>query len=89
MSAIVKKSEARDIPNNTKKPYLGIIGLACTKQCLHRIVAWNYESCKIDEEFAANVEEYKEEVDTDQTKEGIDLWYRGLLLKVIEHRVLG
>jgi hypothetical protein len=68
---------------------LGVINLGGTEQCLQRVVSRNHESSKVDEEFAADVKEDKEEVETDQAEEGIDLGDAGLFLEVVEDRVLG
>lgn len=68
---------------------MGIINLAGTEQCFQRIVSWNYESRKVDEEFASNVEEDEEEVEADKAKEGVDLGHTGLSLKIVERRVFG
>jgi len=76
------------IDNPVGQP-LCVINLACTEQCLKGVIARNDESRKVDQELAANVEENQEEVETDESEEGINLWDGGLLLKVVEGRILG
>ena len=72
----------------TQGSYLSIIGLTSAEERFHGIVTGNDESRNIDEEFASNIEEDKKEVDADQSEESIDFWNRGLLLEVVEHRIL-
>lgn len=67
--------------------YLSVVGFAGAEQRVQRVVARNDESCKVHEEFASNVEEDEEEVDPGKAEEGIDLWYRGLLLEIVQSRV--
>jgi hypothetical protein len=69
--------------------YLGIIGLAGAEECVKGIVSGNDETGKVDKEIAANVEEDEKEVEADKTKEGVDLGHAGLLLEVVEGRILG
>jgi len=69
--------------------YLGIVGFAGAEECLEGIVSGNDETGKVDKEIAANVEEDEEEVEADKTKEGVDLGDAGLLLEVVEGRILG
>jgi len=82
------KNREEGVDNPVCQP-LGVINLGGTEQCLQRVVSRNHESSKVDEEFAADVKEDKEEVETDQAEEGIDLGDAGLFLEVVEDRVLG
>ena len=72
-----------------KDAYLGIINFACTEQSLQGVVTWDKESGKVHKKVAGDVEENKEEVDADETEKGVDLRHRGLLFKVVEHRIFG
>ena len=69
--------------------YLSIIGLAGREQSVHGIVSGEQEASKVDEELAGDVEEDEEEVDSDETEEGIDFRDGRLLLEVVESWVLG
>lgn len=69
--------------------YLSIIGGASGEEGMERVVARNSETGEVDEELAENVEEDEEEVDADNTQEGVDLGDGGLPLQVVEDRVLG
>lgn len=68
---------------------LGVVDLAGAEQSLQGIVTRNDEACKVHQELATNIEEDKEEVETDQAKESIDLRHAGLSLEVVKDRVLG
>lgn len=68
---------------------MSIIGFARTKQSLKRVITRNEETSKIYEKLPSNVEENEEKVNGDKTEEGIDFRDRGLLLEVVERRVLG
>jgi hypothetical protein len=68
---------------------LGVVDLACAKQGIEGVVPWDDETCEVDEEGAADVEENQEEVNSDQAEEGIDLGDAGLLLEIVERRILG
>jgi len=67
---------------------LGIIGSAAAEQRLDRVVTRNEESGKVDEELAGDVEEDERGVKGTETKDDVDLWNRGLLLKVVQSWVL-
>jgi hypothetical protein len=69
--------------------YLGVILLIVGEERLQRIVPRDDEPGGIDKELAGDVEEDQEEVDGDETEEGIDLRDRSLLLEVVEQRILG
>ena len=71
-----------------RRSYLCIISFACAEQSFQRIVSWNDKTCDIDKEFSCNVEEDEEEVNCDEAEESVDFGYRGLLLEVVEHRIL-
>ena len=73
----------------TQEAYLSIIDLARTEKRIKGIISWNKESCKVHEEFAGDVEEDQEKVDSDEAEESVDLRYGCLLFKVVEHRILG
>ena len=68
---------------------MGIINLACTEQSFEGVVPWDKESGKVDKKVSGDVEEDKEEVDADETEEGVDLRHRGLLFEVVEHWIFG
>jgi len=68
---------------------LSIIHLACAEQCVKRIVSWDDEAGKVDQELASNVEEDQEAVDTGKAEEDIDFGNVRLLLEVIEDGVSG
>jgi len=76
------------IDNPISQP-LSIIRLARTEECLERVVARNDKAGSIDEELSSDVEEDEEEIDSDEAEEGIDLGHAGLLLEVVEQRILG
>ena len=68
---------------------MSIVNLACAEQCLQRVIPWDDKSCDIDKEFPSDVEKDKEEVNSDQAEEGVNLRDRRLFLEVVEYRVLG
>lgn len=69
--------------------YLGVIRGTGREESLEGVVAGEEETGKVDEELASDVEEDKEEVDSDQAEDHVDLGDIGLTLKVVEDRVLG
>lgn len=69
--------------------YLRIINFTRTKQSVQRIVSWDEKASKVYEKLSSNIEEYEEEIDSDETEEGIDFWHGCLFLKPIEGRILG
>lgn len=75
--------------NNPVRQPLCVIGLASGEQCVERVVARDDEAGQVNKEFTGNVEENQEGVNTDQTKDHVDLGDGGLTLKVVEDRVLG
>lgn len=69
--------------------HVGVIGLAGGEESLERVVAGDDETSEVDEELSSNVEEDQEEVESAETQDGVDLGDGGLLLEVVEGRVLG
>jgi len=68
---------------------LRIIGLADAEQGLERVIAGDHKACEVHEQLAADVEEDKEEIARYQPKDSIGLWDGGLLLEVVQERILG
>ena len=54
----------------------------------HGVISRDQKSSKVHEEFSRNVEEDQEEVDPHESKEGIDLWNRCLLFKIVQGWIL-
>jgi hypothetical protein len=75
------------IDNPVRQP-LSIINLATAKPGLERVVPRDDEASEVDEELASDVEEDEEEVESDEAEEDIDLGNVGLLLEIVEDRVL-
>lgn len=69
--------------------YLSVIRGARGEEGLERVVTGEEETGEVDEELASDVEEDKEEVDTDETQDNVDLRNIGLTLKVVQNGVLG
>lgn len=68
---------------------LGIIGLAAREEGAERVVGRNREAGGVDKELASDVKEDEEEVEGAETQDDVDLRHAGLLLEVVELRVLG
>jgi len=68
--------------------YLSIVRPTGAKQGFQRVVSGDKESGKVDKKFSGDVEEDKEEVDSHEAEEGIDLRHRCLLFEVVEHGIL-
>lgn len=68
---------------------MGIVHLGDGEQSLQRVVARDDEAGDVGQELATEVEDDEEEVQGDKTNDGVDLGDRGLLLEVVESRVLG
>lgn len=68
---------------------MSVVHLGCGEQSLQRVVARDDEAGNVGQELAAEVEDDEEEVQGDKTNDGVDLGDRGLLLEVVESRVLG
>ena len=66
-----------------------VVNFAGAEQCFQGIVSGKDKTSEVDQEFAPNVKEDKEEVETDKAEESINLGNAGLLLKVIESGVFG
>jgi len=81
------KDGEKGVDNPVRQP-LSIINLATAEQCLERVVSREDEACEVDEELASDVEEDEEEVESDEAEEDIDLRDVGLLLEIVEDRVL-
>ena len=67
---------------------LRIIRLAHGEDSLHRPVSWQREASGVDQELAGDVEEDQEEVEGAQAEDDVDLGHGGLLLEVLQLRVL-
>lgn len=63
--------------------YLCIIHLTGAEQGIEGVIARDDKSGKVHKKLPSDIEKDEEEVDSDKSKEGIDLWHGGLLLKVI------
>ena len=87
MKEISGSTDARH--GGIKEAYLSVIDLTCTEQSLERVISWNEEACKVHKEFAGNVEEDQEKVNSGEAEESVDLGHGSLLLKVVEHGILG
>lgn len=68
---------------------MSIIRFADAEQGFEGIVSWDEEPSEIYKEFASNIEEYEEEVDSNEAEKSIDFGYRSLFLEVVEHGVFG
>lgn len=64
--------------------YLGIIDFALTEQGIQGVISRDQEAGKVHKKLAGDVEEYQEEVNSNEAKEGIDLGYGSLPFEVIE-----
>lgn len=69
--------------------YLSVVSSARGEEGLQGVVAGKEETGKVDKEFASNIEEDQEEVDTDETQDHVDLGDGSLALQVVQDRVLG
>lgn len=67
---------------------LGIIGLAGREDSFERIVSGDDEASKVGKNLSSEVEENEEEVEADNTKDGVHLGDGCLLLEVVEDLVL-
>jgi hypothetical protein len=68
---------------------LRIISLVDAKERIEGVVAWDDEASDVCEELTSDVEEDEEEVRCSETEEGIDFWYGGLFLQVVQDWILG
>lgn len=67
---------------------LGIIGLAGREDSFKGIVSGEDETSKVGKDLTSKVEENEEEVEADNTKNGVDLGDGRLLLEVVEDLIL-
>ncbi len=68
---------------------MGIIRFVDAEQGLKGIVPGNDETSNICKELTTDIEKDEGEVGCDQSEKGIDLGNRGLLLEVVQSRILG
>ena len=68
---------------------LGVIGLAGREQRIERVVCWDGEADSVDEEVGADVEEDKEEVESAEAEDNVDLWHVGLTFEVVQGVIFG
>jgi hypothetical protein len=68
---------------------LGVIGLASAEEGLEGVVGRDDEAGGVDEELSSDVEEDQEEVQGTKAEDDVDLGHIGLLLKLLQLRVLG
>jgi len=81
------KDGEESIDNPICQP-LSIVNLAAAEQRLQGVVSRDDEAGEVDQKLAANVEEDKEEVETDEAEKDVDLGDIGLLLEIVEDGVL-
>ena len=74
---------------STYRQPLCIVRFADTEKCFQRIISGNDETSQINEKRPSNIEKDQEEVETDKAEEDINLRNTGLLLKIVESRILG
>ena len=75
--------------NCTHGQPLGVIALAGGEEGLEGVVGGDDEAGGVDEELSGDVEEDKEEVEGAEAENNVDLGNVGLLLKLLQLRVLG
>jgi len=68
---------------------LGVIGLASAEEGLKGVVGRDDEAGGVDKELSSNVEEDQEEVQGAEAEDDVDLGHIGLLLELLQLRVLG
>lgn len=85
---LLDKGRKRMMLGKTNSQPLGIIDLAGAEQGIQRVISWNDEASKVRQQPASDVEKDEEEVHADQSKESVHLGHRGLLLEVVEGRIL-
>jgi hypothetical protein len=68
---------------------LGVIALGGGEEGLERVVGGDDEAGGVDQELSSNVEEDKEEVEGAEAENNVDFGNVGLLLKLLQLRVLG
>jgi hypothetical protein len=67
---------------------LGIVGLVGRENSFEGVVSWDDETSKVGKDLSSEVEENEEEVEADNTTNGVNLGDGCLLLKVVEDLVL-
>lgn len=67
---------------------LRVIGLGGGEEGLERVVGREDEAGNVDEELAGNVEEDEREVERSEAEDNVDLGHAGLLLELVQLRVL-
>lgn len=68
---------------------LSIVGLVRGEESVQRVVCRDDETSSVHKELAGNVEEDQEEVEGAEAENNVDLGDVGLLLKLLQLRVLG
>jgi len=81
--------DSKESKDNPVCEPLSIVSLVNAEQGFQRVISRNHKSSNIGKELASNVEEDEEEVGCDNTEEDVDLGNIGLLLEVVEDRILG
>jgi hypothetical protein len=85
----VSKLWAQRMLDPTHGQPLGVIGLVGGEEGVERVVGRDNEAGGVDEELSSNVEEDQEEVQGTEAEDDVDLGDIGLLLKLLQLRVLG
>ena len=67
---------------------LRVVGLRRSKQGIERVVARDAEAGKVGEELTTEIEKNHKEVQRNSTDNGVSLGHRGLLLNLVEDRIL-
>jgi hypothetical protein len=86
---IVSMQQLKAYFHSTHGQPLGVIGLASAEEGLKGVVGRDDEAGGVDEELSSNVEEDQEEVQGTEAEDDVDLGHIGLLLKLLQLRVLG
>lgn len=68
---------------------LGIVNSSTGKERLDGVVSGDDKSGSVDKEFSGNIEKHEEEVDTNNSEEGVDFGDGGLTLEVVKNGVFG
>jgi hypothetical protein len=68
---------------------LSVVNFARTEERFHGVVPRDNEPSDIGQDLTTEVEEDEEEVQADETEEGINLWHGGLSLEVVKDLVRG
>jgi len=82
------KDSQEGVDNPVGQP-LSVVSLGSGEEGIKRVEGRDDESSNVDKELASNVEEDQGEVEDTETKDDVDLGNAGLLLKLVELRVLG